>query len=374
MDFYFVYSSGGGAGDWNGIDRTFLDNMPPYFKDHMLLKFGDIFFNHRSSGEIIKPEAWRLIRNARAWVLSNTNDQTVLETPNMIMDVGTSKLVSYITSFDAGISEREIIKRFDDKLEQENILGKYCEVIRTSKINNAVTFDIPNLFKVRTQAGSVTRGVFDSGNNSRLLMDACSRYANTIHKGLKDKDDCILTFVNINWSDAELYEYLAKLDYHPKKLAVGGLTDYSLSLLPSRLIQMDKILHFDSYERVHFLGAGGLKKANAIKSSLGNHSSFSADNTTPYNRVIDGATSGATQSGYYDYASKKLYRVNPNTMNSILELHKRSEHIAYFSFDEMKEILDGILQHQSRHSGPHTYECRAKLIMHNNDVYRYNAE
>lgn len=374
MDFYFVYSSGGGAGDWNGIDRSFLDNMPPYFKDHMLLKFGDIFFNHRSSGEIIKPEAWRLIRNARAWVLSNTNDQTVLSTPNMIMDVGTSKLVSYITSFDAAISEKEVISRFDDKLAEENILGKYCEVIRTSKINNAVTFDIPNLFKVRTQAGSVTRGVFDSGNNSRLLMEACSRYANTIYKGLEDRQDCILTFVNVNWPDAELYDYLTNLEYHPKKLAVGGLTDYSLSELPGRLQQMDKILHFESYDRVHFLGAGGLKKASAIKNALGNHSNFSADNTTPYNRVIDGATSGATQSGYYDYASKKLFRVNPNTISTILQLHKKSESVAYFSYDEMKSILEGILQHQSHQSCPYTYECRAKLIMHNNDVYRYNAE
>lgn len=374
MDFYFVYSSGGGAGDWNGIDRTFLEHMPPYFKDHILLKFGDIFFNHRSSGDIIKPEAWRRIRNARAWILSNTNDQTVLTTPNMIMDVGTSKLVSFITSFDADISEREVIQRFDDKLDAENILGKYCEIIRTSHINNAVTFDIPNLFKVRTQAGSVTRGVFDSGRNSRLLMEACARYANTIYSGLRDISDCILTFVNINWSDAELYDYLANLDYHPRKLAVGGLTDYSLSNLPVRLREMDRILHFDSYDRVHFLGAGGLKKARAIKLALGNQASFSADNTTPYNRVIDGSTSGATQSGYYDYATKKLFRVNPDTFSSILELHRQSEDVAYFSLEEMRDILEGILQHQSNNSCPYTYECRAKLIMHNNDVYRYNAE
>lgn len=374
MDFYFVYSSGGGAGDWNGIDRSFLDWMPPYFKDHMLLKFGDIFFNHRSSGEIIKPEAWRLIRNARSWVLSSTNDQTVLTTPNMIMDVGTSKLVSYITSFDASISEREVIKRFDDKLEAENILDKYCEVIRTSKINNAVTFDIPNLFKVRTQAGSVSRGVFDSGSNTKALMEACARYANTIHKGLADRPEAILTFVNANWSDAELYSYLTKLDYHPKKIAVGGLTDYKKAELPTRLQEMDAILHFESYERVHFLGAGGLEKAKIIKSALGNSQRFSVDNTTPYNRVIDGATSGASQSGYYDYKTKKLHRVTPSTLKSILEMHKRDEAVAYFSYDDMKDILEGILQHQSHHSSPYTYECRGRLIMHNFDVYRYNAE
>ena len=219
MKFYFVYSSGGGAGDWNGIDRTFIEHMPPYFKDHLLLKFGDIFFNHRSSDSIIKPEAWRTIRNARCWVVANTGDQTVLETPNMIMDVGTSKLVSYLTRLYGDISEIDIINKFDYILDRDDILNKYCEVIRTSNIQNAVTFDIPNLFKVRTQEGSVDRNVFSSGENSSHLMRACAKYANIIHAGLEDRPDSVMTFINANWSDRELDEYLSTLDYTPTKLA-----------------------------------------------------------------------------------------------------------------------------------------------------------
>lgn len=38
MDFYFVYSSGGGAGDWNGVDSMFSRYMPAYLKDHILPK------------------------------------------------------------------------------------------------------------------------------------------------------------------------------------------------------------------------------------------------------------------------------------------------------------------------------------------------
>lgn len=374
MKFYFVYSSGGGAGDWNGIDRTFIEHMPPYFKDHLLLKFGDIFFNHRSYDTIIKPEAWRRIKNARSWVVSNTGDQTVLETTNMIMDVGTSKLVSYLTRLCGEISEIDIIKKFDYILDRDDILNKYCEVIRTSNIQNAVTFDIPNLFKVRTQRGSVDRNVFSSGENSSLLMKACAKYANIIHTGLDDTPDSVMTFINANWSERELDEYLSTLDYTPAKLAVGGLTDYPAATLGSCLQTMDRKLHFAKFNRVHFLGAGGLKKASIIKDALGNYPNFSVDNTTAYNRVIDGSVSGDSQSGYYDYATKKLHRVKPDTVEKILQLHERSQDVAYFPLDQMKEILNGILMHQSRKSSPNTYECRAKLIMHNFDVYRYNAE
>lgn len=374
MKFYFVYSSGGGAGDWNGIDRTFIESMPPYFKDHLLLKFGDIFFNHRSAESIIKPEAWRTIRNARCWVVANTGDQTVLETPNMIMDVGTSKLVSYLTRIYGDVSEIDIIKKFDHILDRDDILNKYCEVIRTSKIQNAVTFDIPNLFKVRTQAGSVDRNVFSSGENSSHLMKACAKYANIIHAGLADMPDSVMTFINANWNERELDEYLSTLDYTPTKLAVGGLTDYPAADLERRLQSIDEKLQFADYNRVHFLGAGGLKKASIIKNALGNHSNFSVDNTTAYNRVIDGSVSGSAQSGYYDYATKKLHRVKPDTVEEILKMHEKSLSVAYFTLEEMKEILHGILLHQSHNSSTYTYECRAKLIMHNFDVYRYNAE
>lgn len=374
MKFYFVYSSGGGAGDWNGIDRVFIEKMPSYFKDHMLLKFGDIFFNHRSSKSIIKPRAWKNISDARQWVESNTGDQTVSGTPNMIMDVGTSKLVSYITRMYGNISESEIIQKFDAILDSDQILQKYCDVIKNSDIHNAVTFDIPNLFKVRTQEGSVDRNVFRSGENSSLLMKSCAKYANIIHNGLKDAPDSVMTFININWNEKELDEYLATLDYTPTKLAIGGLTDYPVDFLGGSLQILDQTLHFAEYDRVHFLGAGGLKKASIIKDALGNEPTFSVDNTTPYNRAIDGSLAGDKQSGYYDYQTKKLHRIAPDTIEAILQMHERSSDVAYFSIEEMREILNGILMHQSNNSSDYTYDCRAKLIIHNFDVYRYNAE
>ena len=72
MKFFFVYSSGGGAGDWNAIDRIWLNHMPQYFKDNLLIKFGDIFFNHRSSRSLIKPQYWANVDNARDWLIKNT--------------------------------------------------------------------------------------------------------------------------------------------------------------------------------------------------------------------------------------------------------------------------------------------------------------
>ena len=33
MKFYFIYSAGGGAGDWNGVKRAWRDRMPEYMKN-----------------------------------------------------------------------------------------------------------------------------------------------------------------------------------------------------------------------------------------------------------------------------------------------------------------------------------------------------
>ena len=54
MNFYFVYSGGGGAGDWGGVNRIWNNAMPDYFKDHLLIKFGDIFFNHKGTKFVFK--------------------------------------------------------------------------------------------------------------------------------------------------------------------------------------------------------------------------------------------------------------------------------------------------------------------------------
>lgn len=371
MDFYFVYSSGGGAGDWNGLDRMFCKHMPPYLKNHLLIKFGDIFFNHRSQSSIIRPKLWKYIDNAREWIANKTQDDTMLKTPNLIMDVGTTKIVSYLSANKKANSVKDLVSGFNTILYKEKVLEKYCEMILNSNINYAVTFDIPNLFKVRSQIGDVSRAVYKG--TDKALIDASATYANEIFNGVGDESK-LLTTINGAWSDDDISYFMSKLNYSPSKLGVGGLSDLrNYNQFASRLIDLDKILDLKKISRVHFLGCGGLKKVEAIKESIGNMNNFSVDNTTPYNRSIDGNKKGSRQSCYYDYASKKKMKISPETKDMILSMHKQSEKIACFNTEEMKDIIDNVLLHQSNKSSKTTYEARGKLIMHNFDVYRYNA-
>lgn len=374
MKFYFVYSAGGGAGDWGGINRIFTNNMPTYFKDNILIKFGDIFFNHRSSSSIIKKRLWNQISDAKSWLISNTSDESLRDFHGMIMDVGTTKIVSFITSHDADISNRQLIARFNRIMEEEGIIEKYCEIINNSEISNAVTFDIPELFKVRSNIGSVERNIFDDDNCRKELIDSCVNFANSIYHNTNRNPNNLMTIINIEWDRGDIEYYLSKLDYTPTKLAIGGAAFYRKTDMGEALAKLNSYLPLDQYQRVHFLGCGGLDKCAIIKEYVGNSSSFSADNTTPYNRGIDGSTSGSSQSCYYDYATGKLIRINPLTLDDILHKHRESEYIAHFSYEEMKEILHGILLHQSGQSSSYTYECRARLIIHNFDVYRHRNE
>ncbi|MBO7133504.1 MAG: hypothetical protein J6W06_05030 [Bacteroidales bacterium] len=372
MDFYFVYSSGGGAGDWNGVDRMFKHYMPDYLKDHILIKFGDIFFNHRSQNSIIKPRLWREINNARKWIVDNTNDSMLYKTPNLIMDVGTTKIVSYLTANNQAKSVKELVDGFDNILFKESVLEKYCNLITESQIKYAVTFDIPNLFKVRSQIGDISRNVYSGTSN--LLIDASARYANEIFNGVKN-ESLLLTTINGSWSINDIEKFMSKLKYSPSKLGIGGLSDLRNPNEFSLLIKnLDKHLDFSKFERVHFLGCGGLKKANAIKEAIGNQHNFSVDNTTPYNRSIDGNKKGTEQSCYYDYATKEKIRISSDTKQRILSLHKASESVSCFDTKEMTKIIDSIILHQSHQSSQETYDARGKLIIHNFDVFRYNAE
>ena len=135
MKFCFVYSSGGGAGDWNAIDRIWQDDMPQYFRNNLLIKFGDIFFNHRSSRNLIKPSYWNNTDNARQWLIDKTGDQTLLNTDDLVLDVGTSKIVSFISHHNENMSGIDIIHEFDRILNEENILDKFNDIINNSNIN-----------------------------------------------------------------------------------------------------------------------------------------------------------------------------------------------------------------------------------------------
>lgn len=375
MEFCFVYSSGGGAGDWNAIDRIWQESMPDYFKDHLLIKFGDIFFNHRSSRNLIKPSYWNNTHDARKWIIGNTNDNSLENTENLLLDVGTSKIVSFITHHNAQATGVDIINEFDRLINTHQILEKYSEIIINSNIKNAVTFDIPNLFKVRTQAGNVARNLFNEHGCRDLLINASARYANFTYHNINRDAERLMTIVCAQWSDEDIVRYLELLDYTPVKIAIGGLTDYSYSEFGGMLLRLNNLLNLSQFKKVHFLGSGGIKKSNVIIDILGNKSNFSVDNTTAYNRAIDGNTAGSSQSGYYDYLSKDLIRINPQSIDHILELHDSvPNNRALFKTSEMRVVLESILRHQSGQSSHDTYNNRAKLIIHNFDVYKYNVE
>ena len=129
MNFNFVYSSGGGAGDWNGINRVWKDSMPGYFKNHLLIKFGDIFFNHKGINSLIKPQNWKNVGNGRDWLNERVNDSEIYSTDNLILDVGTTKIVNYISFKNPSLGPIDVIEEFDRIIENENILEKYCDFI-----------------------------------------------------------------------------------------------------------------------------------------------------------------------------------------------------------------------------------------------------
>ena len=376
MDYYFVYSSGGGGGDWNGIDRVFKKNMPIHFKKNLLIKFGDIYFNHKGSKKLLKQKNWDTIDNARDWLINNTGDSYLNNTSDLIMDVGTTKIVNYVDFHNPNFTVDQIINEFDRLVDSEDILEKYAEVIFKSKIDNAITFDIPNPFKIRNQGGNAIRNIFNDPGCKSLLTDKCVKYANKTYKLLGNKSDQLLTILPAFLSDSEIKIYLKRLVYKPKKIAIGALIEMRKDQeFTDTLLRLDSALILKNYSKVHFLGCGGLKKARLIKNTLGNHSNFSVDNTTAYNRSFDGNTRGTAQSCYIDYLNNNQIRITPSTKGEILKIHSiTNSNIKHFSDKEMKEIINSVLEHQSQNSSTTTYDNRAKLAIHNFDVFKDNAD
>ena len=68
-----------------------------------------------------------------------------------------------------------------------------------------------------------------------------------------------MTTINGNWSLDEFKLFFELLDYNPKNLAIGGLSGASASNL-SEVIPKLKELSLHKYQKVHFLGCGGLKR------------------------------------------------------------------------------------------------------------------
>lgn len=374
MRYFFIYSAGGGAGDWNGIKRVWNNSMPVRLKSNILLKFGDVFFNHSpkfGNISLIKPKIWLQVTNMRQWISSAVNDSFVLNTSNILLDSGTSKIVNYIVTLNPNFSENQIINEFLQLVSAHGILQKYANIINTSNINEAVTFDLPNPFKIRTQSTNTRTNVFSNTSSAQLIAESAN-YCNQIYTLLGKSQQKMLTTISGKWTAAEINRFNSLLNYTPDKIAVGALTRTNPIDFTTALQTINSIYNFNTLIRVHFLGCGGIDKVNLIKAAGFNLAHISVDNSTPYNRAIDGNKTGTSQSGYFDYTNYSLHRINPATIQKILLLHSQYAN-SHFTVAEMKTILSGILNHQNSNSSPSTYENRAKLVIHNNDVFRENA-
>lgn len=375
MKYYFIYSAGGGAGDWNGVKRVWSQYMPEALKSKILLKFGDIFLEHASGHNFIRPQRWRGINNLREWLSNSVNDEYVkTQSCDILLDSGTAKAVNMIAHHNPRVSCERLIELFNQAFEENRVFEKYTQIVHTSQLNSAVTFDIPNPFKIRSQNGAARLNIIDHETNYALVRLSVA-YANRMHDmfvalgGTEYADNTLSTIVNGLWSGEEMDFFFSRLNYWPRKLAIGGLSSTSVSETDIRR-QMAILQRFDilSFDKVHFLGCGGFKKVKAIKDCGIDGDHISVDCSTCINRSIDGSTSGSAQSGYFDYQSRMLIRITPQSKSAILRKHANI-HNPLYSLDEIKNILDSILLHQSGRSSNDTYNARAKLIFHNADVF-----
>ncbi len=380
MKFYFIYSAGGGAGDWNGIKRVWGECMPEYMKSRILLKFGDVFLEHASGDKIIRPQRWKNITNLRDWLSKNVSDDFIFSDKcNILLDSGTAKAVNLIAHHNPATNCEKLIETFNKVFEQNNIFEKYVDIVCDSNIDSSVTFDIPNPFKIRSQNGNARLNIIEKESNDRLI-ELSATYSNIIYNGIRSKkgqcfaDSTTMTIINGTWSQKEIDLFLSKLAYKPNKIAIGALSSATINQ-KNIYTCLDNLapFRFEKAGQLHFLGCGGFKKASAIKKYGFDGDNISVDCSTFINRSIDGNTNGTSQSGYFDYYTQRLIRITPETVNQILNLHTRVDNPLY-TRDELEEILTTILLHQSGRSSPETYNARAKLMLHNADVYRYNAE
>lgn len=351
--------------------------MPGRLKSKILLKFGDVFLEHASGRNFIRPERWRNITNLREWLYENVNDEYVFSANcDVLLDSGTAKAVNNIAHHNPNLSCEDLIEIFNRTFYENGIFEKYVDIVYESHINSAVTFDIPNPFKIRSQNGNARLNIIDREANAQMVNLAVN-YANEMYTMFKQRggtsyvDRTLSTIINGLWSEEELNLFLEGLIYEPQNIAVGGLSSLRERDFASCI---DNLMQYDigSYERVHFLGCGGFKKVNILKEFGLNAENISVDCSTFINRSIDGSTSGSAQSGYFDYSSRELIRIKPETKQLILQCHAAAED-AIYTVDEIEDIIDTIIWHQSGHSSNETYDARAKLIFHNADVFGYHA-
>ena len=308
---------------------------------------------------------WADLEDTRKWIYDNTADAYVLNESDIILDSGTAKAVSWIASHNPNLKPIHFIEKFSEIADECGLIEKYVDVVRKSKINLAVTIDIPNPFKVRASSNS-SLNLINTDDNEPFI-EVMAKYANQLHDILDDGDaDRLLTIVNGLWTVDEYNLFLRKLTYTPKNIAVGALSSLKGRAFKSALAEVDKYC-LDKYERVHFLGCGGMKKVKVLKEHGYSDNKYSVDCSTPINRSFADRISK-----YYIYGSNKKIEVLESSKDQILKLHKSSVN-PYYTVEEMMDIIELVIQHQDGAHTPETFEARAKLMLHNSDVFRKNA-
>ena len=377
MKYYFIYSAGGGAGDWNGIKRIWSSTMPEILKSNILLKFGDIFFNHASDRNLIRPQRWNEIDNVRQWLFNNVNDNFVLDSSEILLDSGAAKIVAWIAHHNPQISSSEILNKFDSTIEELHILEKYANIIVNSNIDYAVSFDIPNPFKIRSQNGNTRTNLMNNNENNieteQLSIRYCAKYTNKLYEELTNRigeqnaQNTVMITCNGEWTKEQYDYYLSLLNFEPINIAIGGLTR-------SMRNNIDNLVawNIQNYSKIHYLGCGGIENVKLLREKLLNYDNASVDVSTPINRVFEGNKSNTQWSCYYSYNDFKKYVINDRTKDLILNIHKNSRN-TLFSQVEMEDIVNKILTHQSGNSSQETYDARAKLLLQVSDVFRCNA-
>ena len=264
MKYYFIYSAGGGGGEWDAVDRIWNSSMKEELKSHILIKFGDIFFNHRNSGtHLYKPQIWEKIDNTREWMYNNTKDEYVQKKSDIILDSGTAKAVSWITLHNEKLEPYEVIEKFDEIAKECNLLEKYVNIIKKSNIDLAVTLDLPTPFKVRASSDSMLNPVTTDDNKPFIEMMA--KYANKLYDMLgKEYSNRILTIIEGTWTFEEYEYFISKIKYEPQNIAIGALSRLSEKKFEETLDEINKF-NLHKYKRVHFLGCGGIEKVKILK-------------------------------------------------------------------------------------------------------------
>ncbi|MGZ4946601.1 MAG: hypothetical protein ACXV5N_09410 [Halobacteriota archaeon] len=307
--------------------------------------------------------------NLKAWLYTGTDDRYVIDTSYILLDSGTSKIVNWLGYHYPNDSPSQLVEKFVRCVQENEILNKYTDVVNSSGVNKAVTFDLPNTFKIRSKNGK--RRTIKFNVHDKAFIRVSINYANQLYRLLED-EGAILTTINGNWTKEELDLFFHSLEYAPTSLAVGGLAGRKKAFAAS-IRSLDRQLDLGSFSHVHFLGCGGIDNVNSLKAANLNSEHLSVDCSTPWNRAVDGNKKGTSFSGYYDYNNgNQLVRINPYTRQDILARHSRAAN-RLLSMVQATVMLDTILQHQRNNSSTATYDARALLAIHNHHVFKENA-